>query len=130
MSGYSWAQFGCQHNSVLGSILGEEGVLPGRASPPPPLPWMRTSHSTPLLPLQLILQASLGGRPHSGLLWQLLSQGRAEGGPSTGRGRDKGPGWASRCSAGPTPLEDELRCPLAHVRLATSSVGGPSSKGS
>ena len=51
-------------------------------------------------------------------------------GPPGGRGRDKGPGWASRCSAGPIPLEDELQCPLAHVRLAASSAGGPSSKGS
>ena len=83
-----------------------------------------------LLPLWLISQTSPGGWPHSGLLWQLLSQGHAKGGPPGGRGRDKGPGWASRCSAGPIPLEDELQCPLAHVRLAASSAGGPSSKGS
>lgn len=47
VSEYSWAQFGCQHNNVLGSILGEEGVLPGRGSPPPSLLWIMTSHPTP-----------------------------------------------------------------------------------
>lgn len=49
VSEYSWAQFGCQHNNVLGSILGEEGVLPGRGSPPPSLLWIMTSTPPPAL---------------------------------------------------------------------------------
>ena len=118
--------------------LGGGGGASCRASPPPPLLWMLTSHPTP--------NSCPSGSSHR--LRQVAgptvaSSGNccpramrregppvAEGGPPGGRGRDKGPGWASRCSAGPIPLEDELQCPLAHVRLAASSAGGPSSKGS
>lgn len=43
MSEYSWAQFGCQHNNVLGSILGEGGGASWPGLPPPSLLWIMTS---------------------------------------------------------------------------------------
>lgn len=113
VSEYSWAQFGCQHNNVLGSILGEEGA--SLAGALPSLLWIMTSTPPQLLPLAPHRLNQVAGpmMASSGNCCPRAMRRR----PPAGRGRDKGPGWASRHSAGPIPLEDELWCPLAHMRL-------------